>query len=331
MPFGLDQGKECCVESIKMTTFQPPLEVGALRDDLKLCRFMDLPKLFDLLVNNRLFLTQIRLLMAGDPLECSASKDYTQLGSRALVEQACELKSFARDAGYQEAGSLGSLHGKDSHTAYMRHLQEMDRAQLEKAVWLLERARLKFHLLCSCWFKGSAESDAMWRLYAHQTGAAITTSVARLKAAKMRCKLPADLVSQTKLTLAKVIYCNKTECGDREPWLIKRKAFAHEKEVRLYCDSPSGVGPGLALEVDVAELVDEIVITPFAEEWQAKAIRAAIEALIGPQCKGRQQDRRPNIRQADQMRPPQVDWPVPHVIGRTKACSVSGTSYPVPA
>jgi hypothetical protein len=90
----------------------------------------------------------------------------------------------------------------------------------------------------------------------------------------------------------------------------EEKGVPARNEVRLYCDSPSGASPGLELQVDVAELVEEIVITPFADDWQVEAIQAAIEELLGPECKERLQRGRLKLRQSEHMRPPEVGWPV---------------------
>ena len=90
----------------------------------------------------------------------------------------------------------------------------------------------------------------------------------------------------------------------QEPWLIKRKAFVHEKEVRLYCDVPFVFGTHLDVEVDISKLIEEIVITPFAATWQISGITGAIEALL--QEVGASHIK---VRQSKHMRAPEIVWP----------------------
>src|SRR6266851_2833625 len=58
----------------KDVTVKPPLISGVGE---KLRRFIDLPKLFDLLSNRRVIFPPWRKLITGDPFECFAQRTYT--------------------------------------------------------------------------------------------------------------------------------------------------------------------------------------------------------------------------------------------------------------
>jgi hypothetical protein len=115
---------------------------------------------------------------------------------------------------------------------------------------------------------------------------------------------PKTLAEHITLNLAAVDYDDAEECGDRKPWLIKRKAFAHEKEIRLYCDVPFNFQSQFAFEIDLSKLIDEIVITPFVKDWQLLGIKAAIESFL--KDVGASQIA---VRPSKHMRAPEIVWP----------------------
>ena len=88
--------------------------------------------------------------------------------------------------------------------------------ELKQAAWFGEHSRLKQELVCSCWYGGEMESDAMWRLYCEHVGVAITTSVSRLKRA-VSCFVPKLFSEHFKLSLAKVTYEDTACCRDTTP------------------------------------------------------------------------------------------------------------------
>lgn len=175
--------------------------------------------------------------------------------------------------------------------------------KLKEVVWYLERERLKNNLVCSCWYKGVSESDAMWKIYASQLGVSISSSAARMESG-MKLVVPKILATRTEFKLAAVQYENPKTCRNSEPWLIKRKAFNHEKEVRLFCDVPFAFGSQFEIQVDITKLIEEIVITPFAKPWQVAAIKGAIEALLKEGGA-----RSVIVRQSKHMRVPEFGWP----------------------
>jgi hypothetical protein len=122
------------------------------------------------------------------------------------------------------------------------------------------------------------ESDAMWRLYCDQVGVCVSTTVSQLKAS-ISCRVPKLFASDFKLSLEHVVYKDTDFCGDTRPWLIKRSAFQHEHEMRLFVDCPFGY-PAFELQVEPHQLIAEITMTPYAKKWQADVMKAAVERLL---------------------------------------------------
>ena len=162
---------------------------------------------------------------------------------------------------------------------------------------------MKNDLVCSCWHKGTVESDAMWKIYASQLGVSISSSASRMEAA-IKLVTPKIFAENVKLNLAAVDYGDTNECGGREPWLVKRTAFEHECEVRLYSDVPFIFGSQFEAKIDISKLLEEIVITPFAAPWQSSGIKGAIEALLKEVGAGQV-----TVRQSRHMRIPEHIWP----------------------
>jgi hypothetical protein len=137
-------------------------------------------------------------------------------------------------------------------------------------------------IVCNCWFRGNADSDAMWKIYSNQLGATIVTSAQKLEGSIEHCYDIPKSHPECRLVLAPVIYDDRLDCGDCEPWLLKRRAFAHESEARLYMETEAKFETGMRIKVNLASLVDEIVISPFATAWQADAIQIAIRKVLSP-------------------------------------------------
>lgn len=314
IPSDPDQFERWSDESYERISIRPDVELKGVAPSEPIRRFVDLPKLFDLLANRRLILPRLRELVAADPYECFARKSFSNLSADELRKRAMELEVFAPEvacgpaphiAPTAEISSLQEYVDSLPKSKFDHDIKRMSHEELQRAVWRLEQERLKCDLVCSCWYKGTVESDAMWKIYAAQLGVCVVTTVERLVSA-IQLQVPKIYAQYMRLGLSAVEYEDSSECGSKDPWLIKRKAFEHEKEVRLYCEVPYAFHSLFELQMDPSVLIEEIVISPFAAHWQMRSIAAAIRALLKEAgINGIK------VRPSQHMNAPSVGWPDP--------------------
>ena len=270
-------------ETFGSEEIKPTIEHPGIEDAAPLHRFMDLPKFLDLIIRGRLLLPRVAELKRCDPHECDAKPDYSLRSRPELERQVIDLREFAPKSAAEARGfGFGSGYplALDVPVSLEDRVKLMSLDDLKQAAWFVEHSRLKQELVCSCWYDGEKESDAMWRLYCEHVGVAITTSVSCLKKA-VSCSVPKLFSKDFKLSLEEVDYNDPVCCRDLRPWLIKRPAFEHEHEVRLYVDYPFACAPGFALLVDPYCLIKEVTVTPYAQKRQADLIEATIERVLG--------------------------------------------------
>ncbi len=157
-------------ENFERVAVSPEFVLTGVSTDEPLRRFIDLPKLFDMLKNRRLVLPRLKELIRGDPFECRAKKSFDHLDRAALELRARELKEYAPESIQYPPRILPPPSFGYSPPQFDSEIQQMTLEALKDAVWYLERERLQWDLVCSCWYRGTVESDAMWRIYAPQLG-----------------------------------------------------------------------------------------------------------------------------------------------------------------
>jgi hypothetical protein len=141
--------------------------------------------------------------------------------------------------------------------------------------------RIRQACYVSCWALSPFESEALWRLYTSDAdGIAIQTTYQAL----------VDVIEpDSDLYVGRIGYLDyETEWFPNGnlfyPVMHKRRAFAHENEVRMLkllhshvpLESPIGP-PGLQVPVDLESLVQAIYVTPYAQPWYAEAVEAVVE------------------------------------------------------
>ena len=299
-------------EKFGEVTIRPKIEHPDISDTTKLRRFIDLPKFLDLLTRQRLLLPQLSHLMRMDPFECNVPFHDPSLKSQEQIKQrVLKLEPFAPapERAYPPLDLFASFsRRKPFERPYLASVSAMDLDELKKAAWFLEHARLKRQLMCNCWYGSTGESDAMWRIYCDKIGVSITTSVAKLKSA-VKVTIPRVFVDHFKLTLARVKYPARLPANSETPWLIKRRAFRHEHEVRLFVDYPNAFHPGLALDVNPLQFIEEITISPFAEKWQVETIRGVWDALTAGKGNRLRPAGKIKISQSMHLKAAEPGWP----------------------
>jgi hypothetical protein len=143
------------------------------------------------------------------------------------------------------------------------------------------REKLKALNCVNCWNEFKGESYALWKVYSDlNQGIMIKSSFGRI-------------INALKESEEKV-YCSKVKYIDHDtdsidigntmtPMVHKHKAYSYEDEVRLIHEV-SNVGwkhdwenekyeNGIKINVNLGQLIDEIVISPFASEWFTELIR----------------------------------------------------------
>jgi hypothetical protein len=124
----------------------------------------------------------------------------------------------------------------------------------------------------NCWAESSSESEALWRLYAGvNNGVAVQTTVARLRQA---------LKDHWAMEIGRVKYVDysATDMTFDEVPFRKRASLSYEREVRAVMYRPAlgrmTDATGLTSKVAIEELIERVVISPFAVPW----FRAVVES-----------------------------------------------------
>lgn len=150
---------------------------------------------------------------------------------------------------------------------------------LPHAEFLNQKVRQSCYV--NCWALSPFESEALWRLYATDTdGIAIQTTYQELISA---------IEPDSSLYVGRVNYLDyETEWfPDGNLFysvMHKRRAFAHENEVRLVkmlhdhmgMDDPSGP-PSVSVPINFDAFVQAIYVTPYAQTWYAEVVKAVVE------------------------------------------------------
>ena len=170
-------------------------------------------------------------------------------------------------------------------------------------------------VMCSCWHRGSQESIGMWGRYdLHNSGIAIKTTMQCLKSSftdkedvdvhigGVRYKEHQDIKPPKNIREIHTIYL---------PFFYKRTAFEFENEVRAIIDASRYIKEdffrikegfslsrkgfdlptllkrledteidvcklGQSLQVDLNTLIDEVIISPYAEKWVTETVESVV-------------------------------------------------------
>ena len=148
----------------------------------------------------------------------------------------------------------------------------IERLGYVNAAKLIENSTKKGHVV-SCWHEIDRESEAMWRLYAGKgIGIAVKTTFESL----MESLSPGWIEDPHHIFMAGRVSYVDYAIDDIPvlygmPLFYKRKSFSHEKEVRIASfANESESGNGGTWHVNLEELIHEIVVSPFAEEWASQ-------------------------------------------------------------
>lgn len=165
----------------------------------------------------------------------------------------------------------------------------------------IEGKRQRKWRFLNCWHANDHESANMWSKYASEgKGIAIKSTIDDFISAV------SDI--DRKVLISEVSYLDfdvgvddmshedrsklddLIERGDGPhmylPILMKRKEFEDENEVRAMI-WPEGhpadyEEPGINLQIDVGELINNVVISPYAEDWMKDTIKASVKESNSP-------------------------------------------------
>lgn len=228
---------------------QPPNEAV-------LWRYTDFTKFLSFLDSGKLWFASVDTL--GDPFEGSNTAADAE---SPTFHYAAELKGLTPSERkmYEETGITPRSHA------------EVDREAHES--W-------RRFTMVNCWCMSDEESDALWRVYASPlSGIALKTTFDAFSK---------SLICPEQVSVGVVQYIDYHK--ERIPqnnlmhfYLRKRRAFAHEKEVRaVHLHVPGTINPttrqyehdatgqnlpGKYLQVDIPSLVSRVVVAPFAPDW----------------------------------------------------------------
>ncbi|MCY4285412.1 MAG: DUF2971 domain-containing protein [Thiotrichales bacterium] len=152
----------------------------------------------------------------------------------------------------------------------VRHLPENLQKLIEDrfSIHQIDNRQITRMIYANCWHSGEFESEAMWRIYARKhDGIAIRTPFQNFRKA---------LIGKEIVYVSKIQYINyradTIPSGNAIfPFIYKRISFQHEQEVRALIlqavDEGELIPEGICYKIDLKQLIEEIVVAPFAEPW----------------------------------------------------------------
>jgi hypothetical protein len=194
------------------------IELHGVTKRQTVCRFIDLSRLFNLLLAGRVYFPSLGILQAGDPFECSipVPQRYQRMKRRELEDEAMSLlKSVPKK--YLKGDR------KFDYLIYRRLVRRCRVERLRQHVMEIELTQLRSRVVCNCWHSSETESDAMWKLYGSGPGVMIVSTIGRLAAA-IRGQYSSMFCSPNPqgYTISPVRYVDPEELGELSPFYAAR-------------------------------------------------------------------------------------------------------------
>ena len=253
-------------------------------DDQPICPYLPLPKLLRLITESSLFFPKLNLFQRDDPYECTLLPE-----ARYANKSDSDIRFFAAMlANFHAFEPTSSMEERAITLRHVRHeIETADIDSVRELLKTLEAREWADGVICNCWHLSAEESDAMWKIYSGRTGAAVFSTVKQLAAGVIGFVESDDYERNTNWIIAPVQYCDEKDLKEvsafyvEHPWLLKRKAFAHEKELRLFKSLPGGSRKGFGREIrlDTEAIVNKIVLSPLNAKWENDAIEIALKKL----------------------------------------------------
>ena len=250
------------------------LRVGrSLRETDILWRYLSLDKFIDLVESKSLFFAPLAWYEKTDPFEGYlprvAMEAMASVSINARDQQRETIEALARTLPEAASKDLRRIQDQlDAHIPTMRALHK----------------NIASCLMVNCWYRSEHESEGMWGLYS-RAGVAIRTSVGAIKSAltdeRQGHVIHAGAIKYIDFSNESL---KPSDCVTEDGHLIgmvKRVAYAHENEVRMYITRDRAKG-SLELQepaptrvpISVAKLLEAVVISPFAGELTERSVRA---------------------------------------------------------
>ncbi len=253
-------------------------------EDGAICHYLSFSKLLRLIIQSTIFFPKLASYQQSDPYECTLWPP-----ARYANESLIELRHWAVTLALFPGPMLnGSLQERVSTIQRIRNeIESADLLSVRELITVFEIREWADGVICNCWHLNAEESDAMWKIYSGRTGAAIFSTVKQLATAVDGFAMPDQYEKNTPWVIAPVIYRNEDELNDlppfyvKHPWLLKRRAFEHEKELRIFKSLPGGSrrGSGHDIRVDTSRFVNKILLSPFNADWENEIIEVALKEL----------------------------------------------------
>lgn len=251
------------------------LKIGkSMADDDVLWRYVPLEGLINMLESQSLHFSPLEAYQNTDPFEGYVPK--------VAMDAMASISSNTQKLNLATIERLERHVGPNLAPEKISELREAA-SQFKKEMGNVVKKVVKC-LTVNCWHRNQHESEAMWRLYSH-SGVAIRTTVSKIRASLHANKQP-HIVHMGAIKY--LDFADSTlsppDCVTDDGQLfgmIKRIAYSHENEVRMYITGNidtknyAAASPEpISLDIDAMTLIDSLVISPFASTSMRKSIQA---------------------------------------------------------
>lgn len=215
-----------------------------------------------MLLRGKVFVPTIAELRYGDPIEAKSP--------------CVKTKTYFDDLPPEDREWLHTR-ATDSERRFLEHenLDGSQRSMILMQIWDRELAKRR---TIWCWHAADIESMSLWDIYARE-GVAIRSTPSRIRESFSPYFVDSALI-------AEVEYVDQAssnpppDCHFMRPYLIKRRCYRHEREVRAIfprnSDDPNG---HRLLPIDPRKLISEVRISPHLPRSEAAEIRQSLAYL----------------------------------------------------
>ena len=252
----------------------------------KLWRYMTLDRLINLLDTQKLFFTPIKYYASSDPFEGLLPKASLDAIAGVLKDSQIELiENIIKVKNH--ALSISPLPDEVKSDAAL----EFDKLRGDIESYPARMESVYFNLMScvvvNCWHQNDFESEAMWKLYSDShKGIAIQTTAESLLDSVIDPRSSAIYFSEIKYINYDSPDLKPGDCvvnGNIGP-LLKRTAFQHENEARLYFSpkmnysKPDEAKPAPEfIAVDINKLIHKVFISPYASEPFPSSVKCVLK------------------------------------------------------